>query len=220
MLKRKRVRDGLVEYRGFLLFLLLLGVFRGAIADWNPVPTGSMNPTIIEGDVIWVNKMAYNLKLPFTQVSLALMSEPKRGEIVVFKSDRANKRLVKRLIGLPGDEVALLNNQLNVNGEEAEYQSLSKTQDWNDFTEEFAGFAHTVRFTKIPNHRLKTFRVVKIPKNHYLMLGDNRDNSADSRVYGLVPRSQLIGRASHVLVSFNPQQFYVPRTRRFIMPLI
>ena len=220
MLTGVMVKKALSEYRGFLLFLVLLGVFRGAVADWNPVPTGSMNPSIIEGDVIWVNKMAYNLKLPFTQYSIATMSEPERGDIVVFKSEKAGKRLVKRLIGLPGDTVSLFDNRLSINGKVAGYHSVSIAEGWNDFSEELAGSIHPIRFSNVENHPLKSFQAVRIPDGYYLMLGDNRDNSADSRVYGLVPRVELVGRASHVLVSFNPQQYYVPRSERFIKPLI
>lgn len=220
MLTRLKVTEMLAEYRGFLLFLILLGTFRGAIADWNPVPTGSMKPTIIEGDVIWVNKMAYDLNFPFTQYPLFRMSDPERGDIVVFKSKNADKRLVKRLIGIPGDEVAMLDNQLVINGKAADYEILTERENWRDFSEEIAGFTHSVRFSNVPNSTLSTFQSLTIPQGFYLMLGGNRDNSADSRVYGLVPRSEFVGRVSHVLGSFNPEEFYLPRTGRFISPLI
>jgi len=110
-----------------LLFIVLLATFRGAIADWHPVPTGSMKPTILEGDVIWHNKLAYDLKFPFTNVRLLELNEPKRGDIVVVNSSTAKLRLVKRLIGLPGDEISITNNVLAVNGISAEYDVL--TQD-------------------------------------------------------------------------------------------
>lgn len=209
----------LKNHRGFFMFLLLLGVFRGAIADWSPVPTGSMNPTIVEGDLIWVNKVAYDLHLPFTSVQLARLSEPARGDIVVFNSEKADKRLVKRIMGLPGDTVAMENNQLIVNGQYAHYEVTGHSVVGDDLTESYQQFTHAMRLSAISG-RLDSFRPIQIPDKHYLMLGDNRDNSADSRVYGLVPRHEIVGRASHVLMSLNPERLFLPRIDRFIKPLI
>src|SRR5271170_4889031 len=100
------------EYRGFAAFIVLMLVFRSALADWNSVPTGSMKPTILEGDRIFVNKLAYDLKVPFTTWHLAEWANPKRGDIVVFYSPEDGTRLVKRVVGLPGDVVELRNEQL------------------------------------------------------------------------------------------------------------
>src|SRR6478735_9147129 len=91
------------EYRGFAVFVVLMVIFRSALADWNVVPTGSMKPTIIEGDRILVNKLAYDFKIPLTHISLHKFADPGRGDIVVFDSRAAATRLVKRVIGLPGD---------------------------------------------------------------------------------------------------------------------
>src|SRR5258706_12828154 len=103
------------EYRGFTLFVILMVIFRSAVADWNDVPTGSMKPTILEGDRILVNKLAYDLKIPFTTVHLTAWARPKRGDIIVFFSPIDRVRLVKRVFGLPGDEIELRDNQLLVN---------------------------------------------------------------------------------------------------------
>lgn len=111
--------------KGFVLFIVFLLVFRGAIADWHPVPTGSMKPTILEGDVIWENKLAYDLQIPFTNISLMRTGEPKRGDIIVFTSAVADKRLIKRLVGLPGDTIEVQKNQLFINGEKAEYTKFN-----------------------------------------------------------------------------------------------
>jgi len=100
-----------------LTILLITGAFRSAIADWNDVPTGSMKPTILEGDRVYVNKLAYDLKIPFTTVHLTAWSDPKRGDIIVFFSPIDGVRLVKRVVGLPGDEIELRDNQLFVNGQ-------------------------------------------------------------------------------------------------------
>ena len=102
----------LTRNKGFITFMLCMVVFRSAVADWNVVPTGSMQPTIQIGDRIFVDKAAYDVRLPFTHVSLMHLADPKRGDIVVLNSQAANERLVKRVIGLPGDEVAMRENVL------------------------------------------------------------------------------------------------------------
>ncbi len=88
------------EYRSLALFVILMIIFRSALADWNTVPTGSMKPTIVEGDRILVNKLAYDLRIPLTHISIYRFDNPKRGEIIVFDSEAADTRLVKRVIGL------------------------------------------------------------------------------------------------------------------------
>src|SRR5499427_8372884 len=107
--------------RPLLVILIITSSFRSAIADWNVVPTGSMKPTIIEGDRIFVNKLAYDLKIPFTTIHLAKWSDPKRGEIVVFDSPKDGTRLVKRVVAVPGDIVQLDRNVLMINGQPAQY---------------------------------------------------------------------------------------------------
>src|SRR3954452_8585833 len=106
----------LYEIRVFLVMLLIISSLRSALADWNDVPTGSMKPTIQEGDRVVVNKLAYDLKIPFTMVEVAKWGDPRRGDIVVLFSPLDNVRLVKRVIGLPGDRVAMIDNALFING--------------------------------------------------------------------------------------------------------
>ncbi|HBR98030.1 MAG TPA: signal peptidase I [Gammaproteobacteria bacterium] len=207
------------QQRGLMLFILLLGVFRGAIADWSPVPTGSMNPTIVPGDVIWVNKLAYDVRVPFSEITLARLAEPQRGDIVVFRSAAADKRLVKRVICLPGDEVMLRGNRLIVNSQTADYQPLHSQLD-GDFTESLPDMTHAVRFTPTHLARSANFGPVRIPQDQFLVLGDNRNNSADSRVYGFVPRREIVGRASHVLLSVHLALPPEPRFERFVTPLL
>ena len=124
------------NHKGFVLFVSFLFIFRGAIADWHPVPTGSMKPTILEGDVIWENKMAYNLHVPFTDISLFKTGEPKRGDIVVFTSSAANKRLIKRLIGLPGDKIQIEKNNLIINGNVVNYDITDDIQPIRELDKE------------------------------------------------------------------------------------
>src|SRR5437763_1680407 len=112
------------EIRPLLILSILVFAIRSSLADWNDVPTGSMQPTILVGDRVWVNKLAYDLKVPFTTTHLAEWSEPARGEIVVFFSPADEKRLVKRVVGLPGDTVELVDNKLILNGQPLAYEAL------------------------------------------------------------------------------------------------
>jgi signal peptidase I len=102
----------------FSLFIALIIAtpFKSAIADWYIIPTGSMKPTIVEGDRVFVNKLAYDLKVPYTKWNLAEWNAPQRGEIVVFPSPTDGTRLIKRIVGIPGDTVEMKNDQLILNG--------------------------------------------------------------------------------------------------------
>ena len=115
------------EYRSLIAFLVLMALFRSAIADWNVVPSGSMLPTIREGDRIVVDKMAYDLRIPFTHVAIAHLHDPQRGDIVTVDSSAAHELIVKRLIGLPGDVVAMRDNVLYIDGRRADYQPVDIT---------------------------------------------------------------------------------------------
>jgi len=202
------------EHRGFMLFLALMLVFRSAIADWNEVPTGSMKPTILEGDRIWVDKLAYNLRLPFSHISLYKFADPNRGDIIVFDSKVSDKRLVKRVIGLPGDNVAMKNNVLYLNGKKLEYYGRVSEGEISDVNEKILGVEYTVRLNK-KSSSISSFPAVNVPRGHYLALGDNRDSSADSRMIGFVPRDEIVGRTTAVILSFDYDNFYIPRSERF-----
>lgn len=194
-------------------------VFRTSVADWNTVPTGSMKPTIIEGDRIWVNKIAYDLNIPFTHVSLKHFDDPKRGEIIIFDSATANKRLVKRVIGLPGDTVRMENNVIFLNGKALDYKIIKQDQNKIIVQEKSNNSAHNIRLTLGLTNRASNFNSLTIPEKYYLVLGDNRNNSADSRYIGLIPRKEIIGRAKHVVMSLNYDNYYLPRTSRFLHKL-
>jgi len=212
----------LKQNRGFLIFLLLFGFFRTAMADWNPIPSGSMRPTLLEGDVVLVNRLAYDFKLPLTDISVAKLGEPQRGDVVTFTSPQDGVRLIKRLIGVPGDTVELRDNQLFVNGTPAGYEHVSvATEPLGEggstlsvhATETTAGSERQVQFLpKIASRR--SFGPVVVPQGSYFFLGDNRDNSEDSRYIGVVPRHLLIGRAHHVLVSADIKSDWLPRVER------
>lgn len=203
-----------VEHRGFIIFFVLMFCFRSAIADWSDVPTGSMKPTLVEGDRISINKMAYDLRIPFTHISLYKIADPVRGDIVVFDSKAADKRLVKRVIGLPGDTIAMENNRLSINGHPLDYQPLLA----GDQLEFLPGKTHSLRVNPTSSS-YANFGPVTVPAGHYLMLGDNRDNSADSRAIGFVPRNELVGRSRGVVLSLDYDNYFSPRGERFFKEL-
>src|SRR5438270_7833291 len=117
------------EIKVFVLMLLVVSSLRSALADWNDVPTGSMKPTIEEGDRVVVNKLAYDLKIPFTTIEVAKWGDPQRGDIVVLFSPVDGVRLVKRVIAVPGDRIEMRDNQLLVNGQAASLKPIGDAVD-------------------------------------------------------------------------------------------
>lgn len=207
------------DYRSVIVFLSLMFVFRSAVADWNDVPSGSMQPTIQIGDRLLVNKMAYDIRLPFTTTSLIKRADPERGDVVIFLSEVADNRLVKRVVGVPGDVVAMHNNVLSINGQVLSYVSAQSDADnATVLTEQLGAVTHKVKLAPFSSGR-DSFAAVTVPQGHYLVLGDNRDNSADSRVIGFVPRDEIVGRASTVLFSLDYDNYYLPRSERFLASL-
>jgi signal peptidase I len=216
------VRPWLKANRGFILFLLGLAFFRTAVADWNPIPSGSMRPTILEGDVVFVDRLAYDFKFPLTDLSLARIGEPRRGDIVTFRSPKDGTRLIKRIVGVPGDVVEMRDDVLLVNGRAAIYLPVSSGReslgyglevDSTRAIETGAGRQHAVQFLADVAAR-RSFAPLVVPADRYFMLGDNRDNSEDSRYIGTVPRQLLIGRAQRILVSADILGHWSPRVQR------
>jgi len=210
--------SNLKENKSLLFFILLMLMFRSSFADWNSVPTGSMKPTIIEGDRILVNKMAYDIYLPFTHLSLLKIADPVTGDIIVFNSQVSDKKLVKRVIGVPGDMVAMEDNTLFINGRPLSYTDLESTAFSTDKIEDLAGVKHAIRI-RHGGSELSSFSPIVVPPKHFLTLGDNRDNSADSRVIGFVPRHEIVGRTRSVVMSLNYGNYFIPRWDRFFHTL-
>ncbi|HMB95007.1 MAG TPA: signal peptidase I, partial [Tepidisphaeraceae bacterium] len=195
--------------RSLAILILVLTSFRSAVADWNDVPTGSMIPTILIGDRILVNKLAYGLKIPYTTWHIARWSTPQRGDIVVFNSPKDGTRLVKRVVGLPGDRIEMINDQLYINHQPLQYQSHG-----NSITETLGEKTHSIAM--IPQIRaMRTFGPIVVPAGEYFMMGDNRDISADSRYIGTVKLDQILGRSSRVALSLDYDHYFLPRWNRF-----
>jgi signal peptidase I len=217
------MKTWLKQNRGFLVFLLCFGFFRSAVADWNPIPSGSMRPTLLEGDVVLVDRLAYDLKVPLTNIVLLPLGQPRRGDVVTFASPKDGARLIKRVVGLPGDTIEMREDVLLVNGSTARYEGPHEVAEPADFgsgttrgvrvTERVEGNERSVQFlADVPAKR--SFGPFIVPSDSYFFLGDNRDNSADSRYIGAVSRRLLIGRAHHILVSANIKGDWWPRLER------
>ena len=212
----------LKQNRGFLIFVIGFAFFRTAMADWNPIPSGSMRPTLLEGDVVLVNRLAYDFKLPLTDIRLIELGTPQRGDVVTFSSPTDGVRLIKRLVGVPGDVVEMRNEVLYINGSAADYDAPHLVAEPMEqggaieavrTKERINGSERTVQFLPaVPARR--SFGPVTVPQGSYFFLGDNRDNSEDSRYIGFVPRQLLIGRAHHVLVSADITGNWLPRVER------
>jgi signal peptidase I len=226
---RRRVGQYWRDYRGALAFIILMLGFRSAWADWVYVPTGSMNPTIIEGDRLLVDKHVYGLRIPFTRIHVTRGEDPQRGDVITFDSPADGKLLVKRVIGVPGDVIAMSDERLTVNGIPDRYMPADRRdtrslllatqaeqpQAWR----ETAG--HCIHDILLLPDRPSpsTFGPVVVPAGMYFVLGDNRDNSADSRYIGFVPRRDIVGEATEVVMSLDPDRYRLPRARRLFIPL-
>jgi len=217
------------EWRVPLFFIVFVVIpVKSSLADWNWVPTGSMNPTILEGDLIYVNKLAYDLRIPLTMHRLAKWSDPKRGDIVVCFSPEDGVRLVKRVIGLPGDTIQMRNNMLFLNGEPVDYTKIGRNYTeilsgkrrvkCDLAIEDLDGVAHSVM--SIPAiEAMRSFGPVTVPQGSYYVMGDNRDSSRDSRYFGFVDRESIVGKAKGVIGSFDITDKYQPRFKRFFESL-
>jgi signal peptidase I len=200
---------------------------RSILADWNVVPTGSMKPTILEGDVVFVNKMAYDLRVPFSLKRILRLEKPAHEDVVVFLSPVDGTRLVKRVVGCPGDTVEMREGRLYRNG-----QSVSSVEELHHpFSKELEEDSHAVVRKEAGGRRphwtlslpdrssVRSFGPVQVPPGEYFMLGDSRDNSFDSRFFGCVAGDRILGRAEGVLVSMDRRKMFEPRTARFFSRL-
>ena len=205
------------ENSQFFLLLSCIVFFKSAIADLSSISGASMQPSLLDGDKIWVNKLAYDVKIPFTEISLAEVSDPQRGDVVIIDSKKAAKRLVKRIIGVPGDTIYMQNNSLVINGIAANYEVLSRDEDTLIILEELPDRSHQAKLSRhFINRSSRSYGPTVVPEDQYFVLGDNRDNSADSRVYSFVPRGEIIGRSNSVVFSLDSDNRYFPRGERFL----
>ena len=225
----RRLASLLATNKALLIFFGIMMVFRSAVADWMYVPSGSMNPTIVEGDRILVDKSAYGWRLPFTTIRLTQGGDPQRGDIVIFASPEDGATLVKRVVGLPGDSVEMRDEQLLINGTALAYAPedvnadrdlprATRVQEHRYLGEKLGVDTHAIMLLPARS-AARSFGPVTVPAGQYLMLGDSRDNSKDSRYIGFVPRASIVGRAFRVAYSLDADRWYRPRDDRWLSAL-
>jgi signal peptidase I len=208
------------DLRHLVVMAAIILTGRSVLADWYVVPTGSMKPTILEGDRVFVWKSAYQIRVPFSRIRLFTTGTPQRGDVVVVRNpDGGSIPFVKRLIGLPGDVVELRNEVLYLNGKPmpVEFLPEQKADDGETLllgTESLMGRTHPVRI--LPDRpAFRTFGPITVPAGEVFVMGDNRDESRDARFFGTRPVSDLLGRAVGVMWSWNTEFTKGPRFSRF-----
>jgi signal peptidase I len=218
-----------VEYgAGFFPVFLAVFFLRSFIAEPFKIPSGSMLPTLVVGDFILVNKFTYGIRLPVINKKVVENNQPKRGDVMVFRyPPEPSLDYIKRVIGVPGDEVRYESKKLFVNGVElkqdkaADYHDMDRAFVIPSFTETSAELSHRILIEKeAPAHISQVadfpyrenchynhsgFRCV-VPPGHYFMMGDNRDNSQDSRFWGFVPDENIVGKAFFIWFNFSDFQ--------------
>jgi signal peptidase I len=196
----------LVEYaRSFFPVLLAVLLLRSFVAEPFRIPSGSMLPTLEIGDFILVNKFTYGLRLPVLHTKVLEIGAPQRGDVVVFRyPENPAVDYIKRLVGVPGDVVEWDNKTLKVNGTELNREALGVYEALDQHNgirptlrlkEDLLGVSHDILV--VPNTGGKTGSIT-VPEGHYFMMGDNRDMSNDSRMWGLVPEANVVGKATYV----------------------
>ncbi len=202
-------------------------VFRSAVADWNYVPSSSMNPTLVAGDRVSVNKLAYSLRVPFTLTHVWRWAQPRAGDVITFDSPADGVNLIKRVVAVGGETVSMHDNTLAVNGiaqaralvdSEREVPSEEGTLRLQVWHESLGLHQHEMALIPALNH-FTDFNTVVVPTGHVMVLGDSRDNSRDSRFIGFIDVQRITGRAERVVMSHNPQRLYLPRDGRWWLPM-
>jgi len=210
--------------RSFFPVLLIVFLLRGFIAEPFRIPSGSMYPTLEIGDFILVNKFAYGVRLPISHNKIINVGDPRRGDVVVFRyPDQPSQNYIKRLVGLPGDVLSYKDNVLYVNGSPVSSKAIG-SYDYRDsskrrvnayqFEEVIAqtndgadGYAKYNTLAVSPNGFFSSRNwQERVPEGHYFMMGDNRDNSADSRKWGFLPDENVIGKAFFVWMSWGDEE--------------
>jgi len=217
-----------VEYsKSFFPVILLVFVIRSFIVEPFKIPSGSMMPTLLAGDYILVNKFTYGLREPISNTEIISMNKPERGDVFVFRyPPDVTVNYIKRVVGLPGDTIQYQDKQLMINGQPlnvaslGDYQYVMKTPNGGQQTitamqlaEQLGDVKHDLlvhpqieqdyRNPNSPGAKLMLGEAITVPEGHYFAMGDNRDNSSDSRVWGFVSSDHLVGKAFYIWFNFD-----------------
>jgi signal peptidase I len=200
----------LVKYsKSFFPVIFLVFFIRSFIVEPFKIPSGSMMPTLLAGDFILVNKFSYGIRVPILNYTMIDVSKPKRGDVFVFNyPPKPSIDYIKRVVGLPGDVIEYKSKKLFINGKKMEQTFVDKYPyimneihhiEAKEFKEALEGINHSILIHDLPGDDFK----FEVPQDHYLAFGDNRDNSADSRVWGFVPEHNLVGPAFFIWFNFG-----------------
>ena len=214
VLSKKRAANAkdpiLVEYsKSFFPVILLVFFIRSFIAEPFKIPSGSMMPTLLAGDFILVSKFSYGIRVPILNYTMIEVDKPKRGDVFVFHyPPKPSIDYIKRVVGLPGDLIEYKSKTLYINDKKIEQTFVDKYPyvmneihhiEAKEFKEALGNVNHSILIHDLPGENFK----FEVPQGHYLAFGDNRDNSADSRVWGFVPEHNLVGRAFFIWFNFG-----------------
>ena len=214
VLSKKRATNAkdpiLVEYsKSFFPIILLVFFIRSFVAEPFKIPSGSMMPTLLAGDFILVSKFSYGIRVPILNYTMIEVDKPKRGDVFVFHyPPKPSIDYIKRVVGLPGDVIEYKSKTLYINNKKIEQTFVDKYPylmneihhiEAKEFKEALGNVNHSILIHDLPGENFK----FEVPQGHYLAFGDNRDNSADSRVWGFVPEHNLVGRAFFIWFNFG-----------------
>ena len=214
VLSKKRAANAkepiLVEYsKSFFPVILLVFFIRSFVAEPFKIPSGSMMPTLLAGDFILVSKFSYGIRVPILNYTMIEVDKPKRGDVFVFHyPPKPSIDYIKRVVGLPGDLIEYKSKTLYINDKKIEQTFVDKYPyvmneihhiEAKEFKEALGNVNHSILIHDLPGENFK----FEVPQGHYLAFGDNRDNSADSRVWGFVPEHNLVGRAFFIWFNFG-----------------
>ncbi len=214
VLSKKRATNAkdpiLVEYsKSFFPVILLVFFIRSFVAEPFKIPSGSMMPTLLAGDFILVSKFSYGIRVPILNYTMIEVDKPKRGDVFVFHyPPKPSIDYIKRVVGLPGDVIEYKSKTLYINNKKIEQTFVDKYPyvmneihhiEAKEFKEALGNVNHSILIHDLPGENFK----FEVPQGHYLAFGDNRDNSADSRVWGFVPEHNLVGRAFFIWFNFG-----------------
>ncbi len=216
-----------IEYSGsFFPVIAVVFFVRSFLFEPFKIPSASMEPTLISGDFILVNKFTYGIRLPLLNKTIVHVGDPKRGDVMVFRYPvDPNIDYIKRVVGLPGDKISYKNKHLTINGQKVAYEAEKDYRDGLDyraqFTENLSGVKHKILNSRdirsemhpFPDYPMKDMCVYdndstedftcSVPSGHYFMMGDNRDNSQDSRYWGFVPDENIVGKAVGIWMNLD-----------------
>lgn len=214
--------EKIIKHKNIILIIINILIIRSLLIEPFRIPSGSMMPTLLPGDFILVNKFCYGIKTPIIDKKILNINKPERGDVVVFKH-KNKKKYIKRIIGIEGDKIIYKNKKLIINNTEIKNKTLSKNIEIDKtlITEIIISKENLnpKKKYKIQNYenienQYKTIEI-EVPKNSFFVMGDNRDNSEDSRVWGFVNENDIIGRALIIWSSFDLDN-YIIRTNRII----